>query len=615
MITGIRFFRLFLAAGSVSWFCSQAPAQEGTNQLEGQQLYENNCAACHAEPTQDPRMPRREALARFSPNYIVAALTDGLMSIQGAALEPHQHIAIAEYLTGQEYVERDVVVRQGLCEELKPLDLNAAQQWNGWGAGLTNKRFQSAEAGGITASNISRLRLKWAYGLPQEAQARGQPAVIGDRLFVGSQAGAVYALDAKTGCTYWTFLPHAGIRGALSVGPYTLPDNVQGHAVFFVDRQGYAYAVDADTGTQVWSTRVDDHSGVRGTGSVTYYDGRVYVPLSGINEGNIGSDPDYPCCTFRGSMSALDAATGEIIWKTFTIPEPQPRGTSSNGVPLWGPAGVGIWNAPTVDVKRGLLYSGTGPAYSGPAPDTTDSVIAFDMETGAIRWVTQFTIDVWSGGCGANSDSNPNCPLNVGPDLDFSASPILTTTSSGKDIIVIPQKSGEAHALDPDNEGARLWTYRAGPGGAVGGVWGSAVEGNRMYVAVGGYFNAETGGIHAVDIETGQRLWYTPPQDLLCGPPGPGCSATQAAAVTAVPGAVFSGSADGGLRAYSAESGEVLWTFNANQTFETVNGVPANGASFDGPGPVIAGGMLYVLSGDGGFVGRAGNVLLAFTVE
>jgi polyvinyl alcohol dehydrogenase (cytochrome) len=354
---------------------------------------------------------------------------------------------------------------------------------------------------------------------------------------------------------------------------------------------------------------------VRGTGAVTLYDGTLFVPMTGINEAMSGANPEYQCCTFRGSMTALDAATGEVRWKTYTIPEAEPRGTSSAGAPLWGPAGVGIWNAPTVDAMRGVIYSGTGPAYAGVDPATTDAVIAFDMETGDIVWVNRFTRDVWLASCDGAADENPNCPEENGPDLDFSASPILTTNSAGNDIIVIPQKSGMAYALDPDAEGATLWSYRAGPGGPVGGVWGSAVEGDRMYVAVGGFFNAETGGIHAIDIDTGERIWYTPPQPLLCSPPGPTCSATQAAAVTAVPGAVFSGSADGGLRAYAADDGEIIWTFDANRTFETINGVEARGASFDGPGPVVAGGMMYVLSGDAGFVGRPGNVLLAFAIE
>jgi polyvinyl alcohol dehydrogenase (cytochrome) len=506
-------------------------------------------------------------------------------------------------------------VAAGHCEATPALGALLTPLWNGWGPTVTNTRFQSAERGGITAAEVPRLELAWAYGLPREQQARGQPAVLGDRLFVGSQAGAVYALDAHSGCTHWQFFPEAGLRSATSVGPHVRADGGRGWAVYFVDSEGYVYALDADTGAEIWRRRVEDHPSVRGTGALTLYDGRLFVPMTGINEAMSGANPEYSCCTFRGSLTSLDAATGEVLWKTYTVPEPVPRGTSSAGKPLFGPAGVGIWNAPTVDAERGLVYSGTGPAYAGPDPGTSDSVVAFDIETGEIRWVNQFTPDVWLNGCGQNADTNPNCPADLGPDLDFSASPILATTSAGDDIIVIPQKSGMVFGLDPAAEGATLWRYRAGPGGPVGGVWGSAVEGNRMYVAVGGFFNEVTGGLHAIDIDTGERIWYTPPEPLLCSPPGPGCSATQAAAVTAVPGAVFSGSADGGLRAYAADDGEVIWTFDANRTFETINGIEGRGASFDGPGPVVANGMLYVLSGDAGFVGRPGNVLLAFAVR
>jgi polyvinyl alcohol dehydrogenase (cytochrome) len=500
------------------------------------------------------------------------------------------------------------------CEATPRLDDSATLYWNGWGPTVTNTRFQNETLGGITADDVPRLTLEWAYGLPREQQARGQPAVLGDRMFVGSQAGAVYALDAATGCTHWQFFPEAGLRSATSVGPHENADGRDGYAVYFVDSQAYVYAVDADTGEELWRTRVEDHPSVRGTGALTLYEGRLYVPMTGIDEAMSGANPEYECCTFRGSLTAVDAATGEILWKTYTIPETERRGTSSAGMPLWGPAGVGIWNAPTIDAARGLIYSGTGPAYAdtGEVPPTTDAVVAFDIDTGAIVWVNRFTPDVWLAGC--DGTDNPNCPTSQGPDLDFSASPILTRDSAGNDIIVIPQKSGMVHALDPANEGATLWSYRAGPGGPVGGVWGSAVEDDRMYVAVGGYGNEETGGIHAIDIDTGERIWYTPPAPLLCEA-GRGCSATQAAAVTAVPGAVFSGSADGGLRAYAADTGEVIWTFDANRSFDTVNGVEARGASFSGPGPVVANGMIYVLSGDAGFVGRPGNVLLAFSAE
>ncbi|HEX6996359.1 MAG TPA: PQQ-binding-like beta-propeller repeat protein [Gammaproteobacteria bacterium] len=526
-------------------------------------------------------------------------------------------LCVAGAAAAQSSASSPLYVSEFHCESTPPLRDSSPHRWIGWGPTVTNTRFQPEEAGGITVDDIPKLKLAWAYGLPQEQQPRGQPSVLGGRLFVGSQAGAVYALDAKTGCTHWQFFPVAGLRSATSVGPHRFADGREGFAVYFVDSQGYVYALDADTGEEIWRTRVEDHPRLRGTGALTLYEGRLYVPMTGINEAMSGASPEYACCTFRGSLTAVDAATGEIVWKTYTIPEPKRRGTSSAGQPLWGPAGVGIWNAPTIDAKRGLIYSGTGPAYAddGATPPTTDAVVAFDLETGEIRWTNQFTRDVWLLGCDENADANPNCPTEQGPDLDFSASPILTTTSEGKDVIVIPQKSGMVWGLDPDNEGKTLWSYRAGPGGPVGGVWGSAVEGDRMYVAVGGYNNEETGGIHAIDIRTGERIWYTPPQPLLCSPPGPRCSATQAAAVTAVPGAVFSGSADGGLRAYDGETGEVIWTFDANRSFETVNGVAATGASFDGPGPVVAGGMLYVLSGDAGFVGRPGNVLLAFSVE
>jgi polyvinyl alcohol dehydrogenase (cytochrome) len=192
--------------------------------------------------------------------------------------------------------------------------------------------------------------------------------------------------------------------------------------------------------------------------------------------------------------------------------------------------------------------------------------------------------DTWIGGCGPNSSDNPNCPDQVGPDFDFSASPVFATTSSGRDLLVVPQKSGMAYALDPDNQGAVIWEYRAGPGSAVGGVWGAAVGEGLAYVAVGGYFRDDTGGIHAIDLESGDRVWFTPPEAPLCGG-GRGCSAVQSAAVTAIPGGVFSGSADGGMRFYSAEDGAILWTFNANRDFETNNSVSVNGGSFDGPGP------------------------------
>lgn len=583
---------------------------------DGEAVFTAKCAACHLNP--DPKdnahAPSKDDMAKFTPNVVYAALTDGLMRLQGAELSDADRRAVASYLTGKQVTDIALEQTANLCPANPPLgDAAASPLWNGWGGDVSNARY--AANGGVTAADLGKLKLKWAYGLPGESQTRGQPAVVAGRLYVGNRAGALYSVDAVSGCTYWTFLPRAGIRSATSVAPVKLPDGTNGYAVYFIDMLANAYAVNAHTGELLWQTQVDTHPSVRGTGSVTVHNGRVYVPITGVNEENTASNADYSCCTFRGSVSSLDAATGDLIWKFYTVDEPKPRGTSANGKPLFGPAGVGIWSAPTIDEKRGLVYVATGNAYAEPAPATADAVVAISIDKGEMVWSKQLTTpsDAWIGGCNPAVE-NANCPDDIGPDFDFSASPVLATTPSGRELLVIPQKSGMAYALDPANNGSLVWEYRAGSGSAVGGVWGAAVANGTAFVAVGGYRAAETGGIHGIDIATGQRQWFTPAQPLLCAA-GPGCGPTQSAAVTAIPGAVFSGSQDGGMRAYDAETGAVLWTFDANKEFETINGIKANGASFDGAGPVVAGGMVYMLSGNSGFVGRPGNVLLAFEVE
>jgi len=579
---------------------------------DSEALYNTRCAACHENPETNTHAPPRANMAAFTPNSVYAALTDGLMQIQATGLSDVDMRGLAAWLTGAEVSDLELEITENLCANNPPM-LNPAlnASWNGWGPDARNTRF--ATQGGIERADLPKLRLKWAYGLPGEGQARGQPVVVDGRVFVGNSAGALYSLDAESGCTYWSFLPRSGIRSAASVGPYQFEDGSDGYAVYFVDIKANAYAVNAQTGEVLWVRTVDDHPSVRGTGAVALHKGVLYVPMSGVGEESTSSNPDYACCTFRGSVSAFDAQSGDLIWKSYMVPEPRPRGTSSNGVLLYGPAGVGIWSAPTIDDDRGLIYVATGNAYADPAPETSDAVVAIKMSNGEIAWAKQLTPgDAWIFGC--DGENNPNCPEDVGPDFDFSASPILTSTPSGREMLVIPQKSGFAYGLDPNNQGELVWQYRAGPGSPVGGVWGAAVGDGLAYVAVGGYIFTQGGGIHGIDIETGQRVWYTGPQDLLCAE-GPGCSATQSAAVTAIPGAVFSGSADGGMRAYDADTGAVIWTFDANHRFTTVNGVPANGGSFDGSGPVVVDGMMYMLSGSAGFVGRPGNVLLAFELE
>jgi len=603
---------------------AQAPARDGDT------VFAQHCAICHEHPTPENKAPPRDVLATLGSDAIFASLTEGNMRIQGQALTPAERQTVAERVAGRPLTAATAGAASaptGLCTG-GPLDLrNATSVWNGWGPDVRNTRFQT-NAAGITAANVANLKLKWAFGVPNATQSRSQPAVVGGRLFMASQSGMVYALDPAKGCTYWSFKAQAGVRTAIAVGTLGPNGNAGGGApaVFFSDAQARAYAVDFRTGQQLWVTKIDDHPAARATGSPTYYDGRLYVVLSGVSEESSAAMPDYECCKFRGSLTALDAKTGTVVWKTYTVGEPKPRGKSTTGKQLWGPAGAPIWSAPTIDAKRRLIYAATGNAYADPAPNTSDAIVAFDLKTGKIRWVNQIMPDTWILGCspppagappaaaGAKFGDNPNCPKDVGPDFDFSASPMLVTKADGKDVLVATQKSGVGYALDPDKRGKILWQYRWGKGSPVGGVWGATTDGERAYFDVADQLTPAPGGVHAVDLATGQRVWYTPPQPPACRA-GPGCSAAQSAALTSIPGVVFAGSADGAVRAYASDTGKILWTYDTNHDFATVNNVKANGGSIDGPGPVVADGMLYVTAGNAGFVGTPGNVLLAFSLE
>jgi polyvinyl alcohol dehydrogenase (cytochrome) len=533
----------------------------------------------------------------------------GAMRPQGARLSGAERRAVAEFVTGKT-IEGDVSGAQtGRCTTPGPLqDFAKSPQWTGWSPSTTNARFQPAEQAGLTPADLRRLKLKWAFGFPDASVAWSPPTVAAGRLFVGSQNGTVYSLDAKTGCIRWTFSAAGGVRTALSVAAAGGSRLV----VYFGDTAANAYALDADTGRRLWMRRVDEHPSARITGSPTFFEGRLYVPVASYEEGQ-GADPQYPCCTFRGSVAALDAESGQVEWKTYMIADPpQRRGTSGSGTPLWGPAGAGIWSAPTVDATRRALYVATGNAYSIPVSPASDAVVALDLATGAIRWTRQVTAnDVYISNCRAG---NPNCPDALGPDHDFGSPPALARVES-RDVIVVAQKSGMAFAMDPEKKGEVLWQYRAGQGGVLGGIeWGAAIDDERAYFAVSDITTAQPGGLHAVSLVTGTRTWFTPPPSPACGS-ARGCNGAQSAAVTAIGGAVFSGSNDGSLRAYSTSTGEILWEFDSNRDFTTVNAVPAKGASMIGPGAVVAGGMVYVNSGYGAFGGRPGNVLLAFGLE
>ena len=249
----------------------------------------------------------------------------------------------------------------------------------------------------------------------------------------------------------------------------------------FGDVRANAYGVDAQSGALLWKTKVDEHASARITGAPSFANGRLFVPVSSIEEVP-GARPNYPCCTFRGSVVALDAATGKQFWKTYMIAEePKIVGKNSAGTPMWKPAGAAIWTSPTLDLAKNLIYVATGNAYTEPAAPTSDAVVALDMKSGTIQWVQQATPnDVFVIGCKPGVE---NCPDDVGPDFDFGNSPILRTLAGGRRILTLGQKSGVVYGLAPDDKGKILWQFRAGKGGALGGIeWGSAADEQNIYV-------------------------------------------------------------------------------------------------------------------------------------
>jgi len=584
----------------------------GTAPPDGKAVFDAACSGCHASDA--PRAPSPETLAHLSPQAIVDALTAGSMRYQGLALTGDERRAIAEYLTGRKLRGTVAGATIGVCRTRAPLgDPFAPPFWNGWGASLENTHFQPAGQARLTAAQVPTLHLKWAFGFPDTASAWAQPAIAGGRLFIGSQSGIVYSLDAASGCIAWTFTAKAGVRAAISIGRRAGGGRQASYAAYFSDQQGNVYAVDAANGRLLWTRKADEHPLVRLTGAPALYGDRLYVPTSSYEEG--GRPPGYSCCTFRGSLVAFDAKNGDVVWKSYTIPDP-PRllRAYADGTELRAPAGGAIWSAPTVDVTRAAIYVGTGNTYSGAAQPTTDAVLAFDLTTGALRWSHQLattTPDVF--GCIVGE---VNCGPREGPDFDVGASPVLVHLPA-RDLVVAAQKSGVVYALDPEKKGQQVWRYRAGGGSGLGGIqWGIAADATRAYVPVAEIYNPSPGGLHAVDLATGARAWYAPPPETLkCGKVSRACSGAQFSAVTAIPGAVFSPSNDGAVRAYSTADGSILWEFDTNTDFTTVNGVRAKGGSMNGPAPVVAGGMVFIGSGYGAFGLRPGNVLLAFGVE
>lgn len=600
----------------------------------GEALYQEHCATCHDDPVD--RTPGRSVLEQSSASFLYEAMSTGIMKPMAKELSEEERVAIALALSPRRGSEgtagdpdinaiwgpssREMPLDGPSCEFPPPAIDLTAPSWNGWSPTVTNSRFK-ADAG-LTAADVPRLRVKWAFKYP--GSKNGQATVIGHRLFVTSMSGAIYALDARTGCVHWRYDAGSPTRSSVSIGPMPEGSSVA-QALYFSDWSQSAAALDAETGELIWKTQIEDQPGVQMTGSPTLYESILLVPISSGNEAFATND-DYECCKFIGSLVALDAYTGEIRWKTYTTDQPNlPYRLNSKGQQMWGPAGGSIWSAPTVDAQRGLVYVSTSNSHTDAPHDGSNSVIAMDLRTGEVVWKNQvWPDDNYIIGC----PQAANCPRELGPDFALGAAPILHTQSDGRQLVLAGQKSGILWALDPANEGAVVWSTRLSPGSALGGIeFGPAADREQVYVGISDVLVRDgTGkpGISALRVTDGAVVWTTPTPRTECRWSNVYCSPAISQAVTAIPGVAFAASMDGHFRAYSTANGSVIWDYDtAGQPHTSVLGETVFGGVMDGAGPTIANGMVYVHSGYAGrqsadprdLTGRDGNVLLAFSVD
>lgn len=600
----------------------------------GGRLFDEHCATCHDNPQM--HAPTREALAGFSFDSIMVALTFGKMQPMAAHLSKAERGLIAIHLSGTDTGQYDWLAQQACAAP----GADTAVRVGNWGLGDGNRRYAGAGASAISRDNVGTLELAWALAFPKVTDMRSQPAIVGDTLYFGDKTGRLYAIDRFSGCVRAHTKVASGIRSAITVAG-------EGSAarLVFADTMGFTYAADPATLEIDWKADVKLFDTSTITGSISYHDGRLFVPVSSYEVAAAGN-PGHLCCTSHGGVIALDAGSGKRLWEWHATPDAVQQGVDRDGRPRFGPAGASVWSTPTIDAARRRLYVGTGENLSHPATDTSDAVVALDLDSGEQLWVFQATADdVWNAACLAGG---ANCPDNAGGDFDIGASVVHAQLGDGTELLLVGQKSGDAMALDMD--GSLLWKTRVsnaaiGPDlhttTTNGGIhWGMALSGERLLVPAADPERRREGyqprpGIHALDLRSGEPLWFQGVergcflaeedkpmvglQNMRAGKTRSleeqyACSFYYglSAAATATDEVVFSGGLNGVLRAYDVASGELLWETATARTFDTVNGVPGHGGAIDVDGPVLAGDWLYVQSGYSMFGQLPGNVLLAY---
>lgn len=589
----------------------------------GKGLYEENCSGCHNGTVS--RAPHFSWLEMMNASAVYQAMNDGVMSVQAEALTDEDKILVTEYLTRTKLQGGAALtaIEPPMCTDSdSDFDFSSPAQAVNWGH--DTNRYSPSTVAGLTGPEIPNLELKWSFVFPDAFRARSQPTIAMGTVFVGSQDGRVYALDLETGCARWTFSASAEVRTGVVLSLSETPISKDNPPLaYFGDIIARLYAVNALTGELVWSLKADEHPSATLTATPAFYEGKLFVPVSSL-EVIPAADPEYECCTFRGSVLAVDGTNGSVQWRHYTIPEePSETSRTSIGTRVLSPSGAPVWSSPTVDRKRGLIYVGTGENYSSPTDGNSDAVVAIDMATGTRVWTRQSTSgDAWNVAC--MMADNPNCPPEDGPDFDHGSSILLVELERNKDILLAGHKNGTVYALDPDNKAQVVWATDVGRGSIQGGVhFGMSAADTRLYVPINDMNNTRNGdyldpeqarpGMHSIDANTGKLLWSNV-QSNVCFEEDEFCDPGISSAVTSIPGAVFAGHLDGFVRAYASESGKLLWEFDTRPERIGVNGITGHGGSMSGAGPAIVDGHVVINSGYGLYNHEPGNLLMVFAV-
>lgn len=596
----------------------------------GKAVYDQFCASCHEKPETGSRAAPVAGLRRMSAETITAALTTGVMKPIGDQLDRRQIREVAAYLAAPAGPVGTGWIDDNRCPaDRAPVDLSAKPAQIGFGVDQENSRRMSAAQAGLKTRDLANLEVAWAFAMPRTSGLRGQGVVVGDTVFYpAGQANHVVALDTKTGCVKWATETPSQVRASLAYGKLG-PNGPMG--LVGGDGGGSLVALDAKTGKIVWRADPRHDKQVPISGTPVFLGDRIIVPISAADV-SLAMRPGYACCKTHGAVVAVSAADGKVLWTWHTMPDAKPLGRkNSAGVEMFGPSGAPIWSSPSVDPKKGLVYTSTGENTSPPGTDTSDAIVAIDAATGRQKWVFQaLANDIWHMGCPvgqpkAGQAVNPNCFFagegSVLRDHDFGGGPVIFRGKGGREVILGGQKSGDVWALDA-RDGKVLWRQKFGDGTPLGGVhWGIAVDGQRVFAPISDPnvpADKSAAGLYAIDVASGKLAWSWKAQpDCANGrqarASGCGNRYGLSAAPLVIDGAVIAGALDGRLYVFDAATGKLLATHDtAGPQAKVVNKIPGSGGSIEAAGMFAGDGMLFVNSGYASFGQQAGNVLIAY---